>query len=74
MKISFFLENIEAISILSVIIIIFIVLYERSNNERSKADEKIIKENWLSSMDLKASRIGLIILFIFGLIFTLLQK
>ena len=71
MRISFLLDNIGVISILSVIIIIFIVLYERNNNEHFKVEEKIVKENWLSSMDLKVSRISLIILVIFGLIFTL---
>ena len=74
MKISFLLDNIGVVSILSVIIIIFIVLYERNNNEHFKVEEKIVKENWLSSMDLKVSRISLIILVIFGLIFALFQK
>jgi len=73
-KLSFIIENLWSILILSLIIIVFIVIYERNNKNKIAIDEKIKKENWLSSMDLKASRIQYILAVVVLLFIALLQK
>ena len=73
---AFLYNNIGAIILLSLIIIIFIVIYER-NHKSYEVPEKIKKENWVSSMDLKASRVSVIIVIFFvilGMVFSFFQK
>jgi len=76
--VGFIIENYISFFTLSTIIIISIIIFEKSKNKRENKDikesESVVKNNFLPQIDLISSKIGTITIFVSILLYFLFRN